>query len=163
MSYFLDAAEDLLKLTAAEKATVNAALPTVAVWVKMLNQQWGTLQDAVNWLTASKAVATRLLTDGKALGPVVEDVLTGNASVFEVGGAMGAVNDAKAVIAANPKLIAALTADYQKLAPLIAQIETDSKKPEIQAAFNLLQTKMGQTNTTLHAIATHVLTSRTPK
>jgi hypothetical protein len=157
MSYILDTAEDLLKLTAAEKATVNAALPTVAVWVKMLNLQWGTLQDAVNWLTASKAVASQLITDGKALGPVAEDVLTDNASIFEVGGAYGAFNDAKSVIAANPKLIAALTADYQKLAPLIAQIESDFKKPEVQAAWDVLQAKMGQHNISMPMLAAEVL------
>lgn len=160
MSFILDTVENLLKLTDAEKATVNAALPAVAVWVKMLNQQWDTLQNAISWLTASRAVAYRLIDDGKKLGPIVEDILTGGASIFEAGGAMGAFNDAKGVIAANPKLVAALTLDYQKLAPLIAQIESDFGKPEIQAAWNLLQNKMGQHNVSMSMLMAGVLNKK---
>lgn len=152
MSFILDTLERVLGLSDAEKATVNAALPTLAKWVTLLNGQWDTLSDAVGWIAAGKPVALRLLSDGKTLGPIAQDVLSGGGSIFDAGTAMSAINDAKATISANPKLINALTTDYTKLAPLIAQIEGDLPKPEVQAFITLIKSKLQQNNTSVHQV-----------
>lgn len=158
MSFLLDTMESVLKLSAADKATVDAALPTLHNWAHLLNQQWDTLLDAVTWLSSGNGrVVTRLLTNGKALGPIAEEVLGGGGSVFEAGTAYSAINDAKWVITNNPKTVAALTADYNKLAPLVAQIQSDLAKPEVQVLVNLVQAKMAEHGVSAHALASAAL------
>ena len=147
----------MLSLSPTEKATFAAAQPTLAKWVTLLNAQWDTLQDLLNWLFRSQPVVNRLLTDGKVLGPIVQDVLTDVDNIMEAPPAMNMVNDIKAVIAANPVLIKALTADYAKLQPLVAQVQGDLQKPEIQAALALLQTKMGAKGVKAHQVFEHVM------
>jgi hypothetical protein len=157
MSFILNSLEGLLNLTPAEQATVEAAEPTLAKWATMLNAQWGTIEDLLHWLFRSQAVVNRLVADGKTLGPIVQDVLTGNDNLFEAGSAMGAVNDVKAVLNANPTLLNALHVDYNKLAPLIAQIEADMQKKEMQDAVALLQVKMSAQGVKAHHLLEHII------
>jgi hypothetical protein len=153
----LDMLEGMLNLSDDDKATVNAAAPYVANWLDELNKQWGTLSNLIANLAASKPIVDRLINDGQQLAPIVSNVLKGGGSMFDAGPAMSAYNDAKAVIAANPKLVAGLQRDYQWLAPLIAQVESDMKRPEVQAAVELLQRKMGQQNVSMEHLMRGVL------
>ena len=157
MSFILDTLENMLSLSPTEKATFAAAQPTLAKWVTLLNAQWDTLQDLLNWLFRSQPVVNRLLTDGKVLGPIVQDVLTDTDNIMEAPTAMNMVNDVKAVINANPVLLAALNKDWAKLQPLVAQVQGDLQKPEIQAALALLQTKMGAQGVKMHQVLEHVI------
>lgn len=160
MSFILDTLESMLKLSPDEKATVAAAQPTLAKWATMLNAQWDTIQDLLNWLFRSQPVVNRLVGDGKVLGPIVQDVLTDVDNIMEAPTAMSMVDDIKKVIAANPVLIAALNKDYSKLLPLITQIQGDVQKPEIKAALTLLQTKMGAQGVKVHQVFEHLVKGR---
>ena len=157
MSFLLDTLEETLHLSDDDKATVNAALPTLHRWMYLLNQQWDTLADAVGWLAGSKQVVLNLLDNGRTLGPIAEEVLGGGGNIFETGTAYSVVNDAKTTINAHPKLVAALTADYYKLAPLIAQVQNDLYKPEVKACVLLIQAKMGQHNMPVHVVASRLI------
>lgn len=161
MSFMLDTLENILSLSPEEKATVQAALPTLAKWVTMLNAQWETIQDLMNWTFRSQPVMNRLIADGKVLGPIVQDVLTGSDNIMEAGTAMSMVNDVKSVVNANPVLIAALTKDYNKLAPLIMQIQGDLQKPEIRDAMVLLQARMNAKGVKAHQVFEQVIEEHT--
>jgi len=153
----LDMLEGFLGLSDAEKNTVAAAAPTIDKWVTGLNGHWDTLQNAVGWLTNSRALAERLIQDGKVLAPIVHTALTGGGGMFETGRAMDAVRDVKEVLAANPKFVNAMKIDYAKLAPLLNQIQNDLKKPEIRQALGLVQSKMAARNLDHGALLTAVV------
>lgn len=164
MSFLLDTLEDTLHLSDGDKAVINAALPTLHNWARLLNPEWDTLDDAVGWLCSSnaKGVAQRLLKSLRTLGPIAEDVLGGGGNLFEAGPAVGAVNDFKATVEGNPKMAAALTVDFNRLAPLVAQIYNDSSKPELHACVRLLQAKIEQHNVPVHVVAMRAIGATEP-
>jgi hypothetical protein len=141
MSFITDSAENLLHLTDAEKATVNAALPTLAEDVAAINAHQDQIRAAYALIVKSAPVVNHILDDWKTLGPVLHDILNGSASIFSLGGAISSAKDVEATVQANPWLVGEGEKLYAALLPLFVKLSTDY--PKIAPALQIIISKAG--------------------
>jgi len=141
MSFITDTAENLLHLTDAEKATVNAALPTLAEDVAAINANQDSIRAAYALIVKAAPVVYRILDDYRTLGPVLHDILDGSGGLFEIGGAVSSAKDIQATIAANPWLMNEGRKLYNTLLPLFVKLNADY--PKIVPALQIIINKAG--------------------
>jgi hypothetical protein len=141
MSFITDAAEAMLHLTDAEKATVNAALPTLAEDVAAINTHQDSIRAAYALIVKAAPVVNHILDDWKTLGPVLQDILAGNGSIFSIGGAVSSAKDVQATITANPYVVTESQHLYALLLPLFVKLNADY--PKIAPALQIIISKAG--------------------
>jgi hypothetical protein len=141
MSFLIDTAESMLHLTDAEKAVVNAALPTLAEDVQAINDHQDQLRAAYALIVKAAPVVYRILDDWKTLGPVLHDILAGTGSIFSIGGAVNGAKDIQATVAANPYLVTEGQKLYNALLPLFVKLNADW--PKIAPALQIIMSKAG--------------------
>jgi hypothetical protein len=141
MTFITDTAESMLHLTDAEKATVNAALPTLAEDVAVINAHQDSLRAAYDLIGKAAPVVHRFLDDWRTLGPILHDILDGSGGIFEIGGAVSSGKDIQATLAANPWLMSEAHKLYNMLLPLFVKLNTDY--PKIAPALQIIMSKAG--------------------
>jgi hypothetical protein len=128
MSFVVNAAESMMHLSDADKAVVDAALPTLTEDVAALNARQDTIREAYALIVKAAPVVYRILDDWKTLGPILHDILDGSGSLFSVGGAVSSLKDIEATLAANKYLVGEAQKLYSLLVPLINKLNTDAPK-----------------------------------
>jgi hypothetical protein len=141
MSFLTETAEGLMNLSAEEKATVNAAFPTMTEDVAEINAHQDQLRASYALLVKAAPVVDRLLDDWKTLGPIMHDVLDGSGSMFTLGGAITSGKDIQATLATNPWLVGEVQKHYAQLAPLITKLSADL--PKIMPALQIIAKHAG--------------------
>jgi hypothetical protein len=141
MSFITDTAESMLHLTDAEKATVNAALPTLAEDVAAINAHQDSLRAAYALIVKGAPVVYRILEDYKTLGPVLQGILSGNGDIFSISGAVSSGKDIEATIAANPWLVSEMRHLYALLLPLAVKLNADL--PKVAPALQIIVRHVG--------------------
>jgi hypothetical protein len=132
MSFLIDTMYNVLGLTADEQATVNAALPSIKDLLDTLDAHLDDIKAVEQLLVVNKMPINQLLTDWGVIGPNISaSISDGQVDLFDT---MSAFNDAKSVIASNPKNVQAAEALYNKLVPAINQAVSDWPKisPAVQ-------------------------------
>jgi hypothetical protein len=134
MSFLIDTLYGILGLTDAEKAEVNLTLPYVKNALDLVDAHLDDVKAIQQLLITNKKPIAQLLADWAVVGPNLSSAtVDGPVDLF---GTMGAYNDVKAVIAANPKNVAAITALYNKLLPVINGLIADW--PKIKPAVTVI-------------------------
>src|ERR1700729_385188 len=125
-SFLISTLYSTLGLTVDEQTTVNAALPTISALLDVIDAHLADVTTAQRLLAANKAPIKKLLADVAVIGPNISaSMVDGSVDLFAT---LGAYNDIKSVIAANPKNVAAATALFNDLLPVINQAITDWPK-----------------------------------
>ena len=142
MSFLTDTAESMwLHLSDAEKATVNAALPTLTEDVAAINEHQDSLRAAYALIVKAAPVVNRILDDWKMLGPVLHDILNGSGNIFSIGGAVNSAKDIQATVAANPYVVTEAQKFYTQLLPLFNKLNDDF--PKIAPALQIIMRHVG--------------------
>jgi hypothetical protein len=151
MSFLIDTLYGMLGLTDAEKATVNQSLPAIQNALDLVDAHLDDVKAMQQLLVTNKKPIAQLLADWAVIGPNLSaSCVDGNVDLF---GTMGAYNDAKAVIAANPKNVAAVTAMYNKLLPVINGVIADW--PKIKPAVTVIMGAAHRGNVSLGDVMDH--------
>jgi hypothetical protein len=141
MTFVIDAAENMMHLSEADKAVVDAALPTLTADVAAINEHQDAIREAYALIVKAAPVVYRILDDWKTLGPILHDILDGSASLFSVGGAVSSAKDIEATIAANKYLVSEVQKLYALLLPLYNKLSTDA--PTITPALQIIMRSAG--------------------
>lgn len=139
MAFLIDTLYSMLGLTDAEQATVNAALPSIKDLLDTVDAHLSDIKAFEQLLVVNKSPINQLLTDWGTIGPNLSAAIgDGNVDLFDT---MNAFNDAKNVVASNPKNVQAATDLYNKFVPLINQAIADwpAIKPAVQVIIVAVQ------------------------
>lgn len=117
MSFLINTLYGKLELTDAEQATVNKALPLVSKLLDGFDDHLVDIEAIVQLLIKNQAMQKQLVADWTIVGPNLSAAcIDGNVDLF---GILGAFNDAKSVIAANPTTVQNATVHYNNLVPVV--------------------------------------------
>ena len=138
--FMLNMLEDMLNLTAEEKAAIEPALPHLKTVVDAVNAHQDSLEKLVPYVVRGAPVFTRILQDWRTLGPAASGLL-GDAMI-DVGGAVGAAKDIQATVQANQAYVNQGTALYNSLVPVINTVQAEW--PKLEPAVKIITNAMGR-------------------
>lgn len=151
MSFLIDTLYGFLGLTEAEKAVVNSSLPSIKDLLDAVDAHLDDVNTLEQLLITNKKPLKQLLADWAVVGPNLSAAcVDGSVDMF---GTLGAYNDVKAIIAANPKNVQAATVLFNKLVPVINQAIADW--PNIKPAFDVVMAAAHRSNVSLDDLVKH--------
>jgi hypothetical protein len=139
VSFIIDTLYGKLGLTTDQQAVVNAALPSIKDALDVVDAHLDDINTIEQLLVVNQVPIKQLLADWAVVGPnISSSIVDGPVDLF---GILGAYNDAKSTIAANPKNVQAITALFSKLMPVCYQLMADwpKIKPAVQVIVNASQ------------------------
>lgn len=153
MSLLIDTLYGILGLTDAEKAVVNSALPSIKDLLDAVDAHLDDVNTFEQLLITNKKPLKQLLVDWAVIGPNLSAAcVDGSVDMFAI---LGAYNDVKTIMAANPKNVQAATMLFNKLVPVINQAIADW--PNIKPAIQVIMTAAHRSNVSLDDMLNNVV------